>query len=58
MPKLSHKINMKFQYSNAAATDKPGYLKAKFDKERKRLADAAKAAPVATVRSIQTRRKG
>lgn len=41
MSKYSHRIKVAFSYTNAADSSKPGYLKAKFDRERKRLAEEA-----------------
>lgn len=57
--KHADKVNTAFVYTNAADSSRPGYLKAKFDRERKRLREIAereKARPRAVVRKIEAAR--
>ena len=59
--KHANRIDRRFSYTSAADSAKPGYLKAKFDKERKRLAELkakaeAEALVVQSERELKVRR--
>jgi hypothetical protein len=50
-------LHSSFKYANSAESSKPNYLKNKFDRIRRELreqAEAEKAKPIATVRTLKT----